>query len=434
MSCITLALTTSSCDKFLDIEPKGKVIPKTVDDFRKLITSAYDAYPKHKSLATTRTDEVVLYTEENTFLTSVREIYRFNDQNADNSTQEFPYESFYKIVFYANHATLEGVKTMEPGSAKEQLLAEYYALKAMANFDLVNLYAKTYDKETAGHERGIVIENEVQIEEFKSPNTVAEVYAQIHSDIQRAKEHIQVDNYEVGKNYRFTRPAILALEARVHLYQRNYEDALKSAEEALTYKHQLQDLNQDNKTPVTSITSVESILALEDALDGQFRNIAYVSKDLIQAYDQENDLRFTSYFSKSGDKLTVEKTGLKDRKVSFRTAELYMIKAEALVQLNRLAEAKEALESLIAKRYKSDAATKLLSKISNFNQAQFLDFILEERFREFAFEGHRWFDLRRLNQKEIIHELDGKVYRLVENDIRYTLPFPKTAKQSNPNL
>ncbi|CEN47502.1 hypothetical protein CCAN11_1450006 [Capnocytophaga canimorsus] len=50
------------------------------------------------------------------------------------------------------------------------------------------------------------------------------------------------------------------------------------------------------------------------------------------------------------------------------------------------------------------------------------------------FEGHRWFDLRRANQKEIIHTFQGKTYTLKANDPRYTLPFPKEAIENNPKL
>ena len=60
--------------------------------------------------------------------------------------------------------------------------------------------------------------------------------------------------------------------------------------------------------------------------------------------------------------------------------------------------------------------------------------ILNERRREFAFQGHRWFDLRRTTQPSIEREYKGIVYTLEENDERYTLRLPVEAVAANPEL
>ena len=60
--------------------------------------------------------------------------------------------------------------------------------------------------------------------------------------------------------------------------------------------------------------------------------------------------------------------------------------------------------------------------------------ILEERARELAFEGHRWFDLRRTTRPTIQKVINGKNYRLEENDSRYTLRIPQAAIDANPGL
>ena len=60
--------------------------------------------------------------------------------------------------------------------------------------------------------------------------------------------------------------------------------------------------------------------------------------------------------------------------------------------------------------------------------------ILEERARELAFEGHRWFDLRRTTRPRIQKVIDGQTYILEENDSRYTLRIPQAAIDANPGL
>ena len=55
-----LTVVLSSCDKYLDIKPVGKVIPTTAEDFRALVTQAYSYVPSDRGLASFRSDEVSL--------------------------------------------------------------------------------------------------------------------------------------------------------------------------------------------------------------------------------------------------------------------------------------------------------------------------------------------------------------------------------------
>ncbi|WP_121966272.1 RagB/SusD family nutrient uptake outer membrane protein [Myroides sp. N17-2] len=436
LSGLLLGLTTTSCDSFLDIEPKGKIIPKTTEDYRKLMTTAYFNYPQHKSRSNFRTDEVHITTtaSESMAFLSIKDIYSYQDVNPSKQTKSFGYGQFYKSIFYTNDLINNGVNTMQVGDEKEQLLGEAYGLRALAYFDLVNLYAKPYDKSTASTELAIVLHIEHEIEQRKHKSTMAEVYVQIHSDIDNAKKHLRVTTYEVGQNYRFTKAAIYALEAKVNLYQKEYEAALVSVDQALRYKSELQDLNKKTDISVASFKSVESILALEETLENDLKETALLSDELYNTYDRVNDLRFNASFELAKGSYISKKTGTGEMKASFRTSELYMIKAEALGHLNRLAEAKSTIEKLIVSRYKPEAAAKVLQKLSGLDQKGFITFILDERNKEFAFEGHRWFDLRRLNQKQIVHKFGNDTFTLAENDLRYTLPFPKDARENNPNL
>ena len=60
--------------------------------------------------------------------------------------------------------------------------------------------------------------------------------------------------------------------------------------------------------------------------------------------------------------------------------------------------------------------------------------ILEERALELAFEGHRWFDLRRTTRPRIEKVLNGQAYLLEQDDSRYTLRIPQSAIAANPGL
>ena len=42
---VMLTLMTTACDNFLDIKPVGKVMPTTYQDYRDLMTYAYQTVP-----------------------------------------------------------------------------------------------------------------------------------------------------------------------------------------------------------------------------------------------------------------------------------------------------------------------------------------------------------------------------------------------------
>ena len=60
--------------------------------------------------------------------------------------------------------------------------------------------------------------------------------------------------------------------------------------------------------------------------------------------------------------------------------------------------------------------------------------IADERARELIGEGHRWMDLRRTTRPAITRVHEEVTYRLQAGDSRYTLPFPQSAINNNPEL
>lgn len=432
-----IALTAISfinigCDRFLDIQPEGKIIPVTAEDYRKVLTSAYSKYPVHKSLVALRTDETNLDDNGVDFI-SYREIAMWKDSNYDATSAELPWLSFYTVNFYLNQIINEGSKTMKDSPEKNQILAEAYALRAYLYFDLVNLYGKPYNSATASTDRGVPINLEIDLEQVLKPSSVQEVYSQVHADLKKAEDLMVEQKQALGVNYRFSKIALLAFEARTALYEGDWNKALNYADQVLAIKGDLSNLNTVN-TPPNHYASPESIMALDNTWDNSIKVLSFASPELISSYNTPSDKRFGMYFEKNGSKYKVIKGGSLEFKVSFRTAEQYFIKSEALLKLNKLTEAKETLLKVLKNRYTPDGYTSVQNAVNSMDSTAFMNFILDERFREFALEGQRWFDLRRANQKKISHTISGKEYILQQNDPRYTIEYPMSAKKNNPNL
>lgn len=427
-----LALVAVSCDDYLEIEPEGKVIPESLEEFRAVLTKGYDIFPEQKSRVAYRTDELIL--DENSFdFPSYKDIYTWKDANPDPQTTPYPYIQMYNSVFYANHVIEDGKDKIEDSAEKNQLVGEAYALRAYAHFDLVNLYGKPYNATTSSSDTGVPLALEIDLEQVFTPVSVQAVYDQVLKDITTAKSLLNVTKFDAGLNYRFTKTAILALEARVHTYMNNSEAALIAVNAALALNKELVNLNNNLELPNT-YNAVESIMALEDVFNSSVRNSAYIAPELIAIYDQANDLRFGLYFSEDGSNYKAAKGGEQEFKCSFRVADLVLLKVEAQAKLGALDDAKATLLAFMQNRYQSAQMASLTTVINAMSANEFMQELYTERWRELALEGHRWFDLRRSNQKAITHSLSGEDFQLIENDPRYTLPFPADARLNNPEL
>ncbi|RAJ31888.1 RagB/SusD family nutrient uptake outer membrane protein [Pedobacter cryoconitis] len=430
---LVVLLTLGSCKKYLDIEPVGRVIPKTESDFRALLTSAYAGFAEHKSYLAVRTDELAL-NEAGYDLALYRDVYNWNDAAADPATRAFPYLAFYNTIFFANEVIAEVQDKAGVSAATDQMKGEAYLLRAYSHFELLNLYAKPYQAATAGTDRGVPLSLKMDLEQKFVPATVEAVYNQVMADINEGQKLLNVATFEAGKNYRFTTRAALALKARVYEFKGDWTNSLAAAQQALALNNQLEDLNVAGSKLPNQYQAKENIMSMEKTLNVSVSQSFFISAHLLNTYNQANDLRFPIYFSKSSKGYVSVKTGNNELVISFRNGELYLVQAEAALQTGNTALATESLLALKAKRLKPAYFATEKTRIQALAKADLLNEIYAERERELALEGHRWYDLRRYGQPAITHTINGTDYILKQNDTRYTLPFPKDAIVNNPDL
>ncbi|MBW2961735.1 RagB/SusD family nutrient uptake outer membrane protein [Mesonia aestuariivivens] len=430
---ITLLLCVS-CDDYLDIKPVGQVIPTTVEDYRSFLTSAYGITNLSKVLTSYRSDELQI-NPSSQGIEQYEDVYTWNDENPSPLTRSYPYAIFYNIIFYCNHV-IDNKNDME-GDDNEinELVGEAYALRALQYFDLINLYAKPYSNTTAGEDAAVPIVTSYQTNVDYPANSLQEVYDLILDDLDSAEELITLNQQNTGLNYRFSKVAVKAFKARVYLYKNEWQQAINNADAALAIHSDLQDLNEDTSIMPSEYNSVESILALATVASFDISNNATISDDLIEIYDQSSDLRFNLYFKETpAGRFQSKKSANNKFKVSYRTSELFLIKAEAFARLQQSEAAKTSLLALAINRYTPEGFEQFNLKIAGLNTDDLLAEILKERRKEFAIEGHRWYDLRRTNQPEITKTYKEQSFTLEKNDERYVIPLPNDAIINNPKL
>lgn len=434
-ACALLLLT--GCDKYLDIPPVGSVIPNTATEYRALLATAYRDVPSTRGLAAFRSDELTLTSTSEWDLNSFADIERWNDAQPALGTTPFHWVDFYSVIFVANY-TIENAKKITEGTPDviNQLVGEAYLLRGYMHFLLVNLYGQPYSKPGAPQSKAVPLKLNSDVTDILSRNTVEEVYASIASDISNAEKLINKDAWEIQFSYRFNVASVHAFRSRLALYMEQWKTALSAAEAAMQSHAELESLNASTPLLPNHYKSVEAIAALENVLISNYQNAVSLSASLLAKYDLDTDLRLTSYYAQPDSRGNRKplKGGKPEFRSTFRAGEVYLNAAEAAAQLGETAKAKQYLLKLMQARFTPEGYAAKESNIALLSGSELLNEIYDERARELAFEGHRWFDLRRTTRPTITKTLKLGTYILLEDDPRYTIPIPKEAIASNPNL
>jgi len=386
----------------------------------------------------------------------------------------------YRVVNFASRMieaaasiTGEGVDTAKINN----LLGQAHAIRAYAMTELVSYYSTDLGDDNA---LGVIaIDYVPSLDEQLLRNTNAETFALINSDIEKAMSLIASTTTDVTV---FTKDAVTALKARVAAYRQDYATAL-SAASTLVAKYDLATV-AEYPDVFADDSDAEIIFKLErtigDDYDGQgsmgstaaggwagarfcFKGAIEdpyfeVSRSLFNILDA-NDVRhdivvnpnstvdadYTNsadykntdilyvgkYLGSEGQKL------MNDLKI-FRASEMVLIVAEAQVAQNNLADAAQTIKTLRDARFGTDTTAPSFS-----SQQDAFGAILDERRVEFAFEGHRYKDLKRLgirgNRNAVKDAMDCKIAgaancSLNADDYRFTLPIPLIEFNGNPGL
>lgn len=462
---LLLLMAGISCKKsFLEVLPKGKVIAVGYKDYELLLNN-----PNLQNVGTDAQllmgDEVTamepyysaLTLREQRLFTWSDQIYQPDENSAETSgplSGIYTYNKIINEVMDAPDGTPE---------QKKMVLAEALAGRAWTYFLLINYYGKPYLASTAASDPGfpIITTADITVNKF-SRASVKEVYDMITSDLEKALPDLSP---VVFHRLRMSKPAAQALLGKVYVFMQRYEEAIPLLEASLQGLATAQTpvgLYDYNETfapggafmpigpfgpnyPVTS--SNEEALYLR-----QFSNFHVLFNTLqvnsaTMALYTPSDLRLLLY-SKTPFPAGAEFAGGAQRRtapsiVPFGVVvpEIYLLLAECKVRQDDLPGSVTALEQLRAKRLPG-ADADVPSAIAG-DKMQLLQFVMDERLREYAGLGVRWFDMRRLSVDPLfgnssythtLYQADGTTTAYELRPERFVLKIPPRMLLTNPGM
>lgn len=494
VSALTALMVSCNMDKF----PHSSILEsegvKTMSDAEQLRVSIYT--PTKALFAGGRVDIEELRADLFNAMADMGNTYgTFHswNMNANDTDVESYWYSDYGGIASVNYAIGAYEKLLADTEAdfsdaeKAKLadfLAEARVTRALIYWDLVTKFCVAYDPATASETLGLPLQTVYNptsdVTKYPGRSSLAETYKLIVDDLLAA-----LDLSTPGKansNY-FTKDVVKALLARVYLNMKDWDNAIKNAQELVssgTYpladdEAKLQSLyNLDQSTELLFVVagsqndkpgSTGSLYIYDSQnRDGSTPDPQYIpSQTLLDLYDAENDMRYPLFFQTKS--ITVESVGTEDLELfwkfvgnpAFRTAEkqlnyinagkiriseMYLTLAEAAAMKGGagVQTATTALNTLRAARiadYEDQA----------FTDKDILTAIQQEWTREFCGEGFRMINLKRWANDDTVMVrgtsqnsamtkgetgYDGLEKRMT--DSRCVWPIPKKEIDVNPQI
>jgi hypothetical protein len=397
----------------------------------------------------------------------------------NNGVLEKIWKHYYEGISRANYLLYYGPGITMDDVLKARILGEAKFLRAWFYFSLVNIFG----------EIPLKLSPPLNPEEVnRSKSSVTAVYAQIEKDLQEASTVLDL-SYTGADAGRATSGAAYGLLAKTFLYQQKWEEALTAIasleaqglyELQPVYKNNFIDSTQGNSESIFEIQHLSNQLPKTGSYLNQYfspaKDNGYYFDVPLQNFVDEfektasnvpdprldytvgragqtwvNGEEFdpswspTGYLQKKHIQPKNEEPIIGDASLNYvylRYADILLMKAEALNELNRMGEALAPLNAVRKRARESylydtglpgfgTVPAGLLPDISSLDQQTLRDAIRHERRVELGFEFHRFFDLMRYGQQAAEAALSPTGFNYQQHQ---RFPIPQSELDTNPSI
>lgn len=475
--CGGMCLT--SCDDYLDIEPKGTALLKTTEDYLGLLEEVNPTYDQGDFWTLSGESSWYKLEELKNYTVPLRSAAYLWDESYDragNTINSELYNNCYSRITNYN-AIISNVMSSDGNEDDKKLaMAQAKIMRAYNYFFLVNTFARPYDPATADTENGIIVREKMfeSIEEEGVQQTVGYTYKLIQQDIDDAINDLP---HEAVNVFRPDRTFGLALKAKVHLYKREIGECIAACEDALAEAavagHELHNMNTVAGPVATYLISAYGTdraiddpmyMGVNDIIERMWKeNIKYdyddsenllyqfgttytdpypmyVTKAVIDLFEKDADLRYRCCIKYKATHSTAPEgdcefgtLSIKWNPAGMRLSEVYLMLAECYARkggADNIAKAMYYLETLRGTRLLTGKYQHLTATTAE----EAMRHVREERKRELFMTYNGFFDMRRFCtefNETLTKELDGKTYTLAPTSHLLTFPFSLKAMQTS---
>lgn len=459
----------SGCTSFLDVRNLGK---STIDGFFSDTDGLRAAgYGLHRTILEFYDDDILRYADiaaDNTNVIRVNAgetvLKIFDFDNLPEDTGGFPrniWKQGYSICTNANNILFYGDNLLRKYPAEEQLVKEHfgyaYFARALAIFQLTNIYAQAYSYTSDASHLGVVaIDRVPSFEEHLARNTVSECYKLVEADLLAGIECFGGD--DCPDPNLISGLACEALLARVYLYNGEYDKAAEYASKVMEkkkltpradYVKMFRKAQEEPGEGILRMNSYNAGSGMRSLLRPTSKPVAVPTAEFIASFGSD-DVRkeLFTYIAETADgeeyagkeytsccKYLPIQDGVADElnrrsdPMVLRVSEMYLIHAEALCELGKLPEAAADVEAIRSR------ATGSKEVVSYSDAKDLARQIQEERAKELYMEGHRFFDLKRRGESIIRPASTTSLTKsLTYPDHRFTMPIDQTEMEANGSM
>ncbi len=461
---LLLLVNLTACKKeFLEVSPTQQINSKeafsSLAKIQAAMTGIYDlttfsGYTNNMILsADVKGNDVMIVSGAANYNRFVAQ-YQFIETSSNGDVGAW-WEYSGKVISNANQFVANIPTAPITDAQKTEFLAEARALRAYTYFWLIRWFAQPYtvNPEALGVPivRGPLGPNDPT----PGRDKVKDVYAFIIDDLKYAETNLPAGRTSV---YRMTKAAIQGTLARVYLNMGNWAEASRYAKLARTGKPLstaaalLTGFNTATPEWIYGINvrtdDNQGFLAVSsfyDPYDSGYSSFR-VTDDFFNSF-AANDERKKQFLVKSsttadpstgayrrrGEGYLINKfdftTTTANNQVLMRSAEMYLIEAEAEARLSNEPAAKQAL---LAVQQRAGVATAVSSNTGD----ALIEEILLERNKELYGEGHKFFDLLRTKKgvNRTGSTIHWKIVNFPSGDNRLVSPIPQSELDANPVL
>ncbi len=441
--CLTFAVMfMASCGAFLDVRPKGKVIPETDEEYLSVLNEmlyqleTYDSgngvlIPGAAELADLEAISDNLDANLEDYMGSEKSGLPLYEGEQINKRQTL-WKMLYEYIRNCN-IILEAVQERDTELARN-MSAACLSIKGVCYYNLMRAYCLPYLPSSAAGTPGLPLVKSFDIEERPKRSDLKETAEYICSLL---RESISYGLTEKG--YVFTRDVTTAYLAKTLFWMQDWNAVIPLCTELLE-EYPLSE-RKDYESMIQELNKTTGEIIVKSFTEGSPTNYNYsnarkaasrrpVSKSLIDLFGEspEKDIRYTVAI---GDRRM-------NRKIlcgRVRSSEICLMQAEAYAHLGRESLALEALNALRGRRIEGvvpltaenlpvpgkrliteDAEGKTLTPL--------MSAVFDERRKELFMEGDRWYELKRNGSPEMFVISNLRKYTTYK--YLYTFPINRT--------